>query len=396
MKKIHFLANYHATYLAVCRYLLYMRQVLPLPTALPARIAADTVVPKIAPTNNSEVQVVLTASVIAEQPSRFRSILAAGAGILCMTGAASAAQAAEPTDTVQMFPVNIDVTTGVLGHTWLHWGALAAVVGGAYFLNGVFNRIITSFDKDAYTSRKSSIIANGARWGRRLMWGAAALMGLEIFGVELGNLAVTSGVVVAVVAFNSKDAIRNTGAYLGIKWRGELKDGDCITVGGVSGVVQRVTPFAVVIEGVDKQGTRRQYYIPPTKILTSVWQKATYDDELLSTIRVGEWIHITDRISGQVACETEHTIGVRVENAAGALEVHHIQRHEITELSLDYHGTAPPPLPEGVKKGDQIQLAGVTGAVVDYNAQYVRLETEDVITRIPRTKFQEPWAVVEN
>ncbi|MBT3181648.1 MAG: mechanosensitive ion channel family protein [Deltaproteobacteria bacterium] len=322
----------------------------------------------------------------------------AGASIAGFFGATKAAVAAEKLPNMEVVtpePLRFDLAEGLMGHSWGVWGAASAIVVSGLLANRALVAGIDALERQRTDFSKPSYLASGLRWVRRLMWGAAFMSELKIFNVDMSNLIMGSGIIAAILALSAKDTASNMLSFWRIRNRTEIREGDRIAVKGVSGIIKRIGWNYVTLESRGEDSTLRNYYIPTSTVLSEPVEEVFLDEAALEKLKIGDWISISNGIGGQMECITDHTIGIKRENSSGVVEVVHIPLHKVTEHSLAYHGSEPPPLPEGLVKGSMVELDGKRGKILDYNAQYLRLQTEDGVYRISRAKFQNSWAVLD-
>lgn len=286
-----------------------------------------------------------------------------------------------------------NLADGVSGLPWLGIGEATAVLVGALIVHHYIGKGIDKLAEQEHTagaSKWTRFFRSGLKWTRRLMWGAAIFAGLDVSGISLNNLLLGAGGAAAVATFTLKDMISNWGSYLVVTWRNQVKKGDYISLGVVSGQVTKMSPFCIEITSYDDSGNKFVAHVAPSLFLSSVVKGIKFDKMTIRKIKVGHYIGIGGKIYGKVVSITDQTVCLEQEDMNGKRHVLHVSKLAINADSLVCYDEYPPKLPEGIGRGSKIEYNGRLWTIKAYNAWYVWMESDDGKTkcRLSRSVLQ--------
>ena len=307
--------------------------------------------------------------------------------------------------------VNFGLSDGIFGLPWDKVAGLGIVIGGTWMFHKIFSKAMQELEPSTEKSRLNSVVFSGLKWARRLLWGGATYLGFHLIGADPNSILISIGIPAAVVGFAVKDMLHEAAAYWAIVNKGNLLVGDRIKVGDVSGVVEKISVFSVVLKGVDKNGVEKRYYIPPSKIISMITEETDIDQDALDSIHLGYYVRIGEDVYGRVASKDDNTVGVYQEGPNGTKYIHYVPVGEIKYNSLIVYGKNPPQLPDNVSIGMRVNLANIVGVIQKYDDRYVWIKADSPdetanpvnqavvvkkgIWRIPRSAFSSPWSIID-
>jgi small-conductance mechanosensitive channel len=173
---------------------------------------------------------------------------------------------------------------------WLTAGGIRVlfILLGAWIITRIAaaatRRIERAFDDDDPTTtsereKKAATVGKVARTTTRvLVWGAAALMVLREFGVDIAPILTGVGIVGLAVGFGAQSLVKDFLAGIFILTENQFNVGDVIKTAGVSGLVERVTLRATSLR--DLEG--RVHIIPNGSMgvvtnMTREWSRSVID-----------------------------------------------------------------------------------------------------------------------